>query len=123
MTLPSLDGRRFAADVDVVGGEVGPATVFTYHQDGADLWATYEGGDVARGFLVGTRTGDHLAFRYVHRNVDGETSSGRCDTELDRDQLGRLVLHEAWSWESRPGHGTSTLVELTAPDPADQHRP
>lgn len=112
MTVPSLDGRRFGAVDDVVGGDVGPATVFEYHQEGPDLWASYAGGSVAQGFLVGTRAGDHLSFRYVHRTDDGSTSAGRCETDVEQDDHGRIVLRETWTWESQPGSGSSVLVEL-----------
>lgn len=112
----SLDGRRFAAVTDVVAGEVGAETVFTYHERGGDVWAEYDGGSIRRGYLVGTRRGDRLDFRYVQLNAEGQTSSGHCVSEVTVRADGRLTLHETWSWESRPGSGTSVVREL--PDPA-----
>lgn len=56
------------------------------------------------GFLVGVRAGDRLDFRYSQLNERGETSK-------------RVRLGEVWSWESKPGEGTSTVEELQA-DPA-----
>lgn len=111
MTAPSLDGRRFAA-VANVGGEVTADTVFEYHERAGEVWATYDGGAVARGFLVGTRAADTLDIRYVQLNNDGETSSGHCVSAIQVLPDGRLRLDEKWQWESRPGGGTSTVEEL-----------
>ncbi|WP_433317626.1 hypothetical protein ACQP0U_09580 [Micromonospora sp. CA-269861] len=108
----SLDGRRFAAVAEVVAGEVGTETVFSYHERDGEVWAEYVGGSIRRGRLVGTRDGDLLDFRYVQLNTDGETSSGHCVSEVTVLDDGRLRLHETWSWESRPGSGTSVVEEL-----------
>ncbi|MEV4489592.1 hypothetical protein AB0K04_05675 [Micromonospora coxensis] len=109
---PSLDGRRFAAVADVVAGEVGTETVFTYREADGEVWADYAGGSIRRGHLVGTRHGDRLDFRYVQLNTDGQTSSGHCVSEVSVLPDGRLRLHETWWWESRPGSGVSVVEEL-----------
>ncbi|MEU5911811.1 hypothetical protein [Micromonospora sp. NPDC047527] len=114
MTI-SLDGRRFAAVTDAVAGEVGTETVFTYHERAGEVWAEYAGGSILRGYLVGTREGDRLDFRYVQLNAEGQTSSGHCVSEVTVLADGRLELHETWSWESRPGSGTSVVQELPRP--------
>ncbi|BCJ74676.1 hypothetical protein CS0771_42200 [Catellatospora sp. IY07-71] len=108
----SLDGLRFAAVSEVAGGEVGTDTVFTYHERDAEIWAEYAGGAIRRGFLVGTRDGDRLDFRYAQLNLDGATSTGHCVSLVSALPDGRLRLDETWQWESRPGHGTSAVVEL-----------
>ena len=108
----SLDGRRFAA-IDNPDGEVDARTVFDYAEDDAGvISAMYAGGDIVRGFLVGTRSGDTLRFRYVHLNVSGETAGGRCESRVVVLPDGRLRLEERWSWESREGAGTSAVEEL-----------
>lgn len=111
MTAPSLDGRRFAA-VANVGGEIGADTVFEYQERDGEVCATYHGGAVRRGFLVGTRAGDTLDIRYVQLNDSGETSSGHCVSTIHVMPNGRLRLDEKWEWESRPGGGTSVVDEL-----------
>ncbi|PPI05362.1 hypothetical protein [Rathayibacter sp. AY1B8] len=114
-SLPSLDGYRFAAVRDTVGGEVGPETVFDYHEADGEVWATYAGGAVRRGFLVGTRTGDTVAFRYCQLNEDGETSTGSCVSKIVLDPTGLLRMKETWAWESKPGNGTSEVTEIIVP--------
>lgn len=110
----SLDGRRFAAVSEVVGGEVRADTVFTYHERAGEVWAEYAGGAIRRGFLVGTRDGDRLDFRYTQLNADGDTSTGHCMSIVSALPDGRLRLDETWQWESRTGSGTSMVVELLA---------
>jgi hypothetical protein len=110
--FPSLNGRRFRSVTDVDGGDVGPTTVFDYSEADGVVHASYAGGSIERGFLVGTRTGDELDFRYVQLRSDGTTASGHCVSVITREPDGRLRLEEAWEWESAPGHGTSTVEEI-----------
>ena len=110
----SLDGRRFGSVSNTADGEVGNDTTFHYRQDGEVVSASYAGGQVRRGELIGTRNDDTLDFRYVHLNIDGETASGRCTSRIEVLDDGRLRLHETWAWESKPGDGTSIVEELPA---------
>jgi tRNA (adenine37-N6)-methyltransferase len=122
---PSLDGRAFASDADVAGGDVGPATVFHYREtpDGV-IEARYAGGAVRVGNLVGTRDGDELRFRYAQVRHDGSTATGRCTSVVTRLGDGRLAMQEDWAWESEPGTGTSRVVELLPPpEPPEGIRP
>lgn len=111
MSAPSLDARRFVA-VDNDGGEVGADTVFEYRERDGEIWATYTGGAIRRGYLVGTRVADQISLRYVQLNVDGETATGRCSTVVNVLPDGRVRLDETWQWESPPGAGTSVVEEL-----------
>jgi hypothetical protein len=95
-------------------GEASSATVFEYHKKEGVVWARYSGGPVRLGFLVGTRDGDHLEFRYSQLNESGETSSGRCSTAVSVLPDGRLRLSEVWAWESKPGAGKSVAEESAA---------
>jgi hypothetical protein len=113
--MTSLDGRRLRDVTADPAGDVGRETVFEYHEEpGGMVWARYEGAMVRRGYLVGTREGDELDFRYVHLTAEGRTASGRCHSRIELLDDGRLRLHETWEWESQPGSGTSTLEEIPA---------
>lgn len=107
----SLDGRTFAGVSNSGSGEVGSATEFSYHQDRDVVWAEYSGGAVIRGYLVGTRDGASLAFRYTHLNSGGQTAGGVCESRIEVLEDGRLRLHETWAWESRAGTGSSIVEE------------
>jgi hypothetical protein len=109
--VPSLDGRVFRVAEMAEAGEASAATVFEYHEEDGVVWARYQGGAVRLGFLVGTRDGDILDFRYSQLNESGETSNGRCSTTISVLPDGRLRLSEVWAWESKPGAGTSAAEE------------
>lgn len=113
----SLDGLTFAPVADQAPGQVGTRTRFTYHEQDGVVWAEYEGGDIVRGHLVGTRAGDRLDFRYVQLKRDGGTACGHCVSTVRDLPDGRVRLEETWEWESRPGSGTSVVEQLT------QHAP
>lgn len=100
------------AVADSGGGVATAETTFRYTEDDGVVTATYEGGTIRRGFLVGTRRGDSLDFRYVQLHTDGSTASGHCVTELEVLPEGRLRLNESWEWESRPGKGRSIADEV-----------
>jgi hypothetical protein len=107
----SLDGRLFRVAEMGEAGEASAATVFEYHEDEGVVWARYHGGAVRLGFLVGTREGDRIDFRYSQLNESGETANGHCSTSVSVLPDGRLRLSEDWVWESKPGGGTSVVEE------------
>jgi hypothetical protein len=103
VTAPGLDGRRLrSADDDVLR---------TFGEHDGEVWAVYHGGDVSRGYLVGTRTGDHVEFRFDERATDGTTSCGRGSFDITTAE-GGLQLRETWALESGPGEGTKLLTEV-----------
>ena len=109
---PSLDERRFRVAEMSSQGEASASTVFEYHERDGVVWARYGGGAVRLGFLIGTRDGDHLEFRYSQLHEDGETASGRCSTTISALSDGRLRLDEEWAWETKSGAGTSAAEEI-----------
>jgi hypothetical protein len=110
----SLDGRKFRVSAMGETGEASEATVFEYHERDGNVWARYAGGAVQLGFLVGTRRGDCLDFRYSQLNESGETSSGHCSTRISTLPDGRLRLEEDWEWESKSGAGKSAADEIAS---------
>ncbi|WP_326612550.1 hypothetical protein OIE62_12840 [Streptomyces scopuliridis] len=114
----SLDGLVLSPVADQAPGQVGTRTRFVYHEEDGLIRAEYEGGDVVRGYLVGTREGDRLDFRYVQLKRDGATSSGHCVSTVADLPDGRVRLEETWEWESQEGSGTSVVEQLPADVPS-----
>jgi hypothetical protein len=112
----SMEGRVLVGVSNVGDGEVGSDTVFRFHQVDDVVWAEYQGGDIRRGFLVGTSDGATLEFRYAHLGIDGRTASGRSVDSIEVLDGGRVRLNERWAWDSREGSGESVLEERTRPD-------
>ena len=108
-----LDGVRMNAITTAPGGFVNASTIFEFHERGSEVWAEYSGGRIARGFLVGTRDGKSLSFRYCQRQTDGVLDGGASTCEIRRrDALVRIV--ERFTWASREGSGENILQELPA---------
>ncbi|MBI3686989.1 MAG: hypothetical protein HY241_06535 [Actinobacteria bacterium] len=114
MTAPSLDGRWFApaADPSPTSPPGGGAMIFRYGEEDGEVWATYVGGPVRRGYLVGVRRGDLLAGHYIQLDESGETSSGRCSATISVLPDGRLRLTETWQPATGEGATTSVAEEI-----------
>ena len=48
------NGRIFSVRENSSNGQVSGETVFIYHQKGATVWAEYSGGEIVRGYMIGT---------------------------------------------------------------------
>lgn len=110
----NYDGRKFIPKMNSENGEVNEQTVFTYHQSGDTLWAQYCGGDIRKGYLVGTvlQNGE-LDFVYHHMSKDMQIKTGKCHSLPTILQNGKIQLSEQWEWTSGDfSKGESLLVEV-----------
>lgn len=110
----NYDNRAFRGRVNTDNGEVSDETRFHYRQEGARLWASYSGGSVITGHLLGhVNEDDSLEFVYHHINVDGELMAGRCCSTPTIESDGRLVMNESWQWMTGDqSAGTSQVEEV-----------
>ncbi len=110
----SYDGKRFTAIENSENGEVSQATVFCYRQEDNLLWADYSGGEIVKGFLVGSiDTYGNLSFTYQHVNRQGDARMGKCYSVPELLPDGRLRLHERWQWLNGDcSCGSSTVEEI-----------
>ena len=105
--------RFFRSVANSADGEVGAETEFHYRQDGDVIWATYSGGEVRFGTLVGiVEKSNNLRFSYSHVNVRGEIRSGTCTAVPESLSDGRLRLHETWQWIEGGEMGQSVVEEI-----------
>lgn len=112
---PAQAGDATATDIEAVpGGDVGPDTRFSYHQNGDVVWATYGGGRVQFGTMIATVCSDGtLDARYQQVSSDGLIKTGRCRSTPEFLPDGRVRLHEDWTWtEGDLGTGSSIVEEL-----------
>lgn len=95
----NYDGKIFKSVGNSEGGDVGPETVFHYHQDGNIVWAEYSGGSVLRGHLIAICDADGvLDMRYQHVNSSVELMTGECRSTPQILSDGRIRFHEKWKW-------------------------
>ncbi|MBK7871337.1 MAG: n-acetylglutamate synthase [Saprospiraceae bacterium] len=75
-------------------GVVNQSTIFTFSQTDHIVSAAYSGGQILKGFLVGTLHQDKLVFSYCQLQTDGKMDNGNseCDVFLHNGKI-RLVEH------------------------------
>ena len=110
----NYNNRKFIAESNSENGEVDSTTVFNYYQNGKTVWATYEGGSIAKGHLIGTVSlNGTLTFNYHHININNEYKSGICHSTPYVQANGKIKLSEKWQWTNGDcSFGTSELTEL-----------
>ena len=88
-------------------------TVFRYFQENDLFWAEYSGGDVLKGHMVGTVTGNgELDFHYQHLNKDRQVRIGTCHSIPKVMDHGKITLQEKWQWLNGDlSCGESVVVE------------
>ncbi|MEY7849486.1 hypothetical protein AB7C87_09865 [Natrarchaeobius sp. A-rgal3] len=113
MTDISLDGRTLVGVENTDDGDVSSETRFQFEQEDERIYATYAGGEVVDGHLVGTFDGRRWEIRYVQLTEDGETATGRSSGRVERLDDGRVRVEDEWEWESKSGSGASVLEEIS----------
>ena len=110
----SYDGKIFTSESNTPNGEVSEETLFYYHQDSNVLWANYYGGEIVRGYLIGTVSDDSsLDFYYQHINKGGELRVGKCHSTPHMQEDGKLKLYENWKWlDKDQSVGSSIVIEV-----------
>lgn len=110
----NYDGRIFRPLSNTPNGEVNGETRFHYRQSNGVLEASYSGGGIKCGQMVGRVFDDgRLEFLYQHLSDDLELRSGRCQSRPEQLPDGRLRLHESWQWSNGDlSSGTSVVEEV-----------
>lgn len=107
-------GRLFRPIEMSKSSETTRDTIFKYEQVGDLVMATYSGGKVRYGQLIGKVKADGvLDMRYQHMDRKGHLKTGLCLTRPEVLPGGSLRLHEAWEWTCGDrSKGTSVLEEI-----------
>lgn len=108
----NLNGRKFVSVSNTDNGEVSGQTVFHYRQQGNIVEATYSGGAIIKGYLIGKFTrSDKLYFSYQHINKEMNVHVGEAESTIEKLENGRLRLNERWRWLNRDKSEGSSVVE------------
>ncbi|REE05596.1 n-acetylglutamate synthase [Marinoscillum furvescens] len=109
--------KKFKAVDNSATGEVDQNTLFHYSQEGDVLWAVYQGSKIRLGTITGVVKEDGtLEFSYQHVNEHGEIKSGKCVSQPEILEDGRIKLHEQWQWDNDGSRGESILEEVKLSD-------
>jgi len=109
----NLNNRKFKALENSENGEISNDTVFHYFQEKDVIWANYAGGNIIKGFLIGKIVGESLEFNYQHINESMELLTGKCKSQLQINNEGKMKLLEQWQWTCKDfSKGSSVLIEI-----------
>lgn len=110
----NLDGKRFRSVETTENGDVDGDTVFTYRQQDGLISASYAGGFIIEGHLMGTILPDgRLSFVYHHVDLDHRISAGECISTPETLADGRVRLVESWQWFTGDcSQGDSIIEEI-----------
>jgi hypothetical protein len=112
--MVNYNGRNFVSIENTENGEVSSQTFFEYKQEGNIISATYGGGDIVQGTLIGiVRNDGCLEFRYNHVNSRSEIRGGKCVSTPKILPDGRIRLYENWQWlDAETTEGSSIIEEV-----------
>jgi hypothetical protein len=110
----NLDGKAFVT----TGNEKGLSsteTIFRYSQKNDLVTATYDGGLIKAGFVVGKQIGpDRLNLLFQCFTQNGELLAGQSEGTITEDENGHLALSFQWVWlNGDKSGGTSFYKQLT----------
>jgi hypothetical protein len=110
-----LHNRRFVVR-DNPHGVSGRDTVFHYRVAGAIITASYQGGRIAHGHVIGRATGpESIETLYHCQTTDGSLMAGWSRGRVGVDSTGRTTLDFEWGWLSgAEGGGHSSYIEADA---------
>lgn len=109
-----LNNKKFVSAKNTANGEVSSQTIFSYYQTNERIEATYSGGSITYGHLLGFMTSENkFTIAYHHINEMNELRVGQCNTEIEIQTDGKIKLIESWQWLNGDcSKGESTLIEI-----------
>ena len=107
----SFDGKTFRVTNTAPNGLVNDKTIFYFQHIGNLITATYKGGRVKTGFLIGKLHEGKLEFQYSQMHDDESLNGGYSVCEIQFTEDGRIKLVEHFEW-SDGQKGTNILEEL-----------
>ena len=114
MPILNYHNKKFRPVSNTENGETSADTLFHYQQHGNILSASYAGGQIIKGQLIGlVSEAGNINMRYQQINNSGEIMTGICHSKPVFLPDGRIQLHEKWQWTSGDrSQGTSILEEV-----------
>jgi len=94
-------------------GIVNELTIFTFSQKENFVCAVYSGGQIFKGYLVGTINNHRLSFSYCQLQTDGKMDNGQSECDITTGEDGKIILTEHFKWSSKNNEtGINIFKEL-----------
>lgn len=108
----NYDDKSFKPVTNSPNGETSNDTIFYYKQTGNILTATYSGGKIKAGQLIGiVNQSGEIDLRYHQVNINNELMSGICHSIPEILPNGKIRLHEEWQWTSGDCSKGKSIIE------------
>jgi len=109
----TLDKVKMNVIKTAPNGVVNESTIFFFSQTGNFVYATYSGGPIFKGYLVGTISNDKLVFSYCQIQIIGKIDNGQSECDIIFGENGKIRLIEHFKWASRNDEtGVNIFQEL-----------
>jgi hypothetical protein len=113
MTKMSFENLKMNVIQTASNGVVNELTIFTFSQNGSFVSASYSGGPIFKGYLVGTIHHNKLLFSYCQIQTDGKIDNGQSECEIAIGENGKIRLTENFKWHSKNDEtGVNIFQEL-----------
>jgi len=98
MIKPVLDKVKMNVVRTASNGIVNEETIFVFSQNDNFVSASYSGGKIKQGYLVGYLDNDKLIFSFCQLQIDGKIDNGQSVCELLINENGKIKLIENFKW-------------------------
>jgi hypothetical protein len=106
------NNRSFSTISNSDNGETSSETIFHYLQNGKIITATYSGGKIKEGHLIGVVGEDGVIdIRYHQVNEEGKLMTGICRSVPEVLPNDKIRLHETWQWTSGNHSSGKSIIE------------
>lgn len=108
----NYNNKVFKPISNTENGETSNETIFQYKQVGNIVTATYSGGKIIQGHLIGlVDSFGNIEMRYHQVNDKNELMTGICKSKHEILANGKIRLHEAWEWTSGDKSTGTSIIE------------
>ncbi len=108
----NYNNKVFKPISNTENGETSNETIFQYKQVGNIVTATYSGGKIIQGHLIGlVDSFGNIEMRYHQVNEKNELMTGICKSTPEILANGKIRLHEAWEWTSGDKSTGTSIIE------------
>jgi hypothetical protein len=94
----ALDLHVFEVVATSAASAISRDTVFEFREQAGVVEASYAGGQIVRGVLVGRREHDRLTTAHTQLGADGRLQTGAATMHIQQADGGQLLLTEDYTW-------------------------
>ena len=109
----NFNNKKFVLVENSENGEVNLDTIFEYKQDGNMVTATYKGGTVKYGKIIGHLKEDKIEMLYQCLTTNNQLKAGKAIAKISLTTSNKIKLILDWEWLTDDhGFGKSEYIEL-----------